>query len=244
MDDDKLGKTEAHSIVVRSFEPSDKLEVQRIFYEGMMEMVSDTAFRGLRHHPESLLLYAAFTIGCLVITQCWWVIGLLPVSVLCARYFCSRRVIHAYLDCALQTDMGDVEGFYMKSPDSCLWVAVLEGKVVGLVAAVGHRTQTGTVELQRMSVDQNCRRRGVGMVLGRKVLEYAVTGGYSTVVLGTTAYNSAAHRLYQSLGFSCVGVTNGYTAPGTRQSVLERVFYRVRHHHYSLDVQRTKLKIL
>ncbi|XP_030000746.1 N-acetylaspartate synthetase-like isoform X2 [Sphaeramia orbicularis] len=189
MDDDKLGKTEAHSIVVRSFEPSDKLEVQRIFYEGMMEMVSDTAFRGLRHHPESLLLYAAFT-------------------------------------------------------NSCLWVAVLEGKVVGLVAAVGHRTQTGTVELQRMSVDQNCRRRGVGMVLGRKVLEYAVTGGYSTVVLGTTAYNSAAHRLYQSLGFSCVGVTNGYTAPGTRQSVLERVFYRVRHHHYSLDVQRTKLKIL
>lgn len=244
MDNEKVDKTEANTIVVRNFEPSDKLEVQRIFSEGMMEMVSDTAFRGLRHHPESLLLYAAFTVVCFVITKCWWVIGLLPASVLCARYFCSRRVIHGYLDCALQRDMGDVEGFYMNSPDSCLWVALLDGKVVGIVAAVGHQTQRGTVELQRMSVDQNCRRRGVGMVLGRKVLEYAITRGYSTVVLGTTAYSSAAHKLYQSLGFCCVGVTNGYIAPGTRQSLLERVFYRVRHHHYSLDVQSTKSKLL
>ncbi len=49
------------TIVVREFEPADKPEVQRIFYEGLMEMVPDTAFRGLRHHPESLLLYAAMT---------------------------------------------------------------------------------------------------------------------------------------------------------------------------------------
>lgn len=48
-------------IVVREFMPVDEADVQRIFYEGMMEMVPDTAFRGLRHHPESLLLYTAMT---------------------------------------------------------------------------------------------------------------------------------------------------------------------------------------
>lgn len=49
------------TIFVREFEPVDKAEVQRIFYEGLMEMVPDTAFRGLNHHPESLLLYTAMT---------------------------------------------------------------------------------------------------------------------------------------------------------------------------------------
>ena len=49
------------SIVVREFKPADEEEVKRIFYEGLMEMIPDTAFRGLRHHPESLLLYAAMT---------------------------------------------------------------------------------------------------------------------------------------------------------------------------------------
>ncbi len=125
--------------------------------------------------------------------------------------------------------------------DSCLWVAVLEGKVVGVVAAVGQQKSGGAVELQRMSVDRSCRRCGVGVALGRKVLEFAATHRYASVVLGTTAYTRAAHRLYQRLGFRCVGVTNGYITPGARWSLLEWIFYRVRHHHYSLDVQNSKI---
>ncbi|XP_038570680.1 N-acetylaspartate synthetase-like [Micropterus salmoides] len=191
-------------------------------------MVPDTAFRGLIHHPESLLLYTAMT-------------GLLPAIVLCGRYFYSRRVIHGYLEHAMSRDMGDIEGFYMNSSDSCLWVAVLEGKVVGVVAAGGLLKSGGAVELLRMSVDRSCRRCGVGVALGRKVLEFAVSHRYSSVVLGTTAYTHAAHQLYQRLGFRCVGVTNGYVTPGARCSLLEQIFYRVRHHHYSLNVQNGKI---
>ncbi|XP_040892657.1 N-acetylaspartate synthetase-like [Toxotes jaculatrix] len=226
------------TIVVREFEPEDKIEVQRIFYEGLMEMVPDTAFRGLKHHPESLLLYTAVTVLCSVITMCWWVLGLLPAVVLCGRYFYSRRVIHGHLEHAMSRDMGDLEGFYMNSPDSRLWVAAIEGKVVGVVAAVGQQKSGGAVELQRMCVDRSCRRCGVGVALGRKVLEFAAAHRYSSVVLGTTAYTPAAHQLYQRLGFRCVGVTNGYVTPGARWSLLERIFYRVRHHHYRLDVQK------
>lgn len=54
-------KNRLQTIVVREFEPKDKAEVHQIFYEGLMEMVPDTAFRGLKHHPESLLLYTAMT---------------------------------------------------------------------------------------------------------------------------------------------------------------------------------------
>lgn len=58
----------------------------------------------------------ALAVVCFIITMCWWVIGLLPAIVLCGRYFYSRRVIHGYLEHAMSTDMGDIEGFYMKSP--------------------------------------------------------------------------------------------------------------------------------
>uniref|UniRef100_A0A3B4Z6U9 N-acetylaspartate synthetase n=1 Tax=Stegastes partitus TaxID=144197 RepID=A0A3B4Z6U9_9TELE len=228
-------------VCIREYEPADKPVVQQIFSEGLMEMVPDTAFGGLRHHPESLLLYAAMTGLCFAVTMCWWVIGLLPAIVVCARYFCSRHVILGYLKQAVSTDMGDIEGFYMKSPGSCLWVAVLDDKVVGVVAAVNQQDLGGAVELQRMSVDRRYRQWGIGFALGQKVLEFAATHGYSSVVLGTTAYAPAAHQLYQRLGFHCVGATNGYVTPGAKQSILERIFYRVRHHHYRLSVHNSKI---
>ncbi|XP_042340286.1 N-acetylaspartate synthetase-like [Plectropomus leopardus] len=229
------------TLVVREFELADKQEIQRIFYEGLMEMVADTAFRGLRHHPECLLLYTAMTVISFAITMCWWVIGLLPAIILCGRYFYSRRVIRGYLEYAMSRDMGDIERFYMKSPGSCLWVAVLEKKVVGVIAAVSQQKPGGSVELQRLSVDQNYRRCGVGMALGRKVLEFALAHKYSAVVLGTTAYSPAAHQLYHRLGFRCVEITNGHITPGARWSLLERIFYRVHHHHYSLVLEKSKI---
>lgn len=60
-DKGQQGQNGHGTVVVREFEPADKTTVELIFYEGMMEMVPDTAFRGLRHHPESVLLYAAMT---------------------------------------------------------------------------------------------------------------------------------------------------------------------------------------
>ncbi|XP_062420371.1 N-acetylaspartate synthetase-like [Pungitius pungitius] len=228
------------TLVVREFELEDKLEVQQLFHDGLMEMVADTAFRGLRHHPESLLLYAAMTVLCYVITTCWWVILLLPASLLYGRYFYSRRMMLRFLEHAMSNDMGDIEGFYMKS-SSRLWVAVLRGKVVGIVAAVGQQQSGGAVELRRMSVARSYRRCGVGLALGQKLVEFAVTHKYPSVVLGTTSYTSAAHRLYRRLGFHLVGFTDGYVTPGVRWCSLEGVFYRVRHHHYKLDVQEESL---
>ncbi|CAL1602116.1 unnamed protein product [Knipowitschia caucasica] len=172
-------------IQVREYESGDEREVIRIFCEGMEEMVPDTAFRGLPHHPESLLLYTAIT-------------------------------------------------------GSCLWVALVDGVVVGLVAAKqrcpDHGSVPDEVELKRMSVDQKHRSCGVGLALGRKVLEFASSQNVSKVVLGTTNYTAAAHNLYRRLGFQCVGVTDGYPTDTCAPSLLERLLYRVRHHHYELQL--------
>lgn len=66
MEEDKRQDSSAKNggceiLVVREFEPADKPRVHQIFSEGMMEMIPDVAFRGLIHHPESLLLYSAMT---------------------------------------------------------------------------------------------------------------------------------------------------------------------------------------
>ncbi|KAL1023629.1 hypothetical protein UPYG_G00043740 [Umbra pygmaea] len=225
-----------YCVIVRKFESGDYSNVERIFYDGLMEMIPDTAFRGLKHHPETLLVYCAITFFCFLATNSFEITSLVPIALLSARYYYSWKVVHGYLENAKRTDMGDIEGHYLKTKDSCLWVAVLDGSVVGVVAARVLQSEYGAVELHRMSVDRSCRRCGIGNALGRKVLEFAADRGYPSVILGTTAYTQAAHRLYKKLGFHCVGITNGYATPGVSRSILEQVFYRVQYHHYRLDL--------
>ncbi|XP_055488232.1 N-acetylaspartate synthetase isoform X3 [Leucoraja erinacea] len=169
------------AVFIREFEHSDRESVRRIFYEGIMERIPNTAFRGLKQQPRIILLYLSLT-------------------------------------------------------GSCFWVAILDGNVVGIVAARGNE-EDNTVELCRMSVDFDQRGKGIAKALGRKVLEFAVLNNYSAVVLGTTAVKMAAHKLYESLGFRRVGVTDHYVLPGMTLSALEKVFFQVRYHRYRLHLR-------
>lgn len=121
------------------------------------------------------------------------------------------------------------------SAGSRFWVAVLDGQVVGIVAAQG-REEDNTVELRRMSVDSRYRGKGIAKALGRRVLEFAMLNNYSAVVLGTTAVKMAAHKLYESLGFQKVGETDNYTLPGMSRSIMERLFFQIRYSRYRLQL--------
>ncbi|XP_004715164.1 N-acetylaspartate synthetase [Echinops telfairi] len=173
---------------------------------------------------------------CFAVSRSLVLTCLVPAGLLGLRYYYSRKVILAYLECALHTDMADIEQYYMKPPGSCFWVAVLDGNVVGIVAARGHE-EDNTVELQRMSVDSRFRGKGIAKALGRKVLEFALVHNYSAVVLGTTAVKVAAHKLYESLGFRHMGASDRYVLPGMTHSLPERLFFQVRYHRYRLQLR-------
>lgn len=49
------------AVFIREFERGDQQEVRRIFYEGIMERIPNTAFRGLRQQPKTQFLYALLT---------------------------------------------------------------------------------------------------------------------------------------------------------------------------------------
>ncbi|XP_041133556.1 N-acetylaspartate synthetase-like isoform X2 [Polyodon spathula] len=169
------------TVSIREFELTDHEDVRRIFYDGIMERIPNTAFRGLKQQTKTQIIYTFIT-------------------------------------------------------SSCFWVAVLEGKVVGIVGAQGNE-EDNTVELRRMSVDLRYRGKGIAKALGRKVLEFAMLNNYSAIVLGTTAVKLAAHKLYESLGFQHMGVTEEYTLPGMSHSFLERMFFQLRYHRYRLQLR-------
>ncbi|XP_006271981.1 N-acetylaspartate synthetase isoform X2 [Alligator mississippiensis] len=229
----ELGKDGAY---IREIQPGEQAAARRIFYEGIMERIPNTAFRGLKSQPLAQLLYGLLAVICFVVTKSLLLTCCLPIFLMGMRYYFSRKVILNYLDCALHTDMSDIEQYYMKPPGSCFWVAVLDGNVVGIVAARGNE-EDNTLELRRMSVDSKYRGKGIAKALGRKVLEFAMLNNYSSVVLGTTAVKVAAHKLYESLGFKHVGIVEHYTLPGMTHSLLERVFFQLRYHRYRLQLR-------
>ncbi|XP_078416847.1 N-acetylaspartate synthetase [Cetorhinus maximus] len=224
------------AVFIREFQPGDQASACRIFYEGIMERIPNTALRGLKQQPKMLLFYSCLTVMCFYLTKSVLLTCCVPTLLLGARYYYSRKVILSYLECVLQTDMSDIEQYYMKPAGSCFWVAVLDGNVVGIVAARGNE-EDNTVELRRMSVDFDQRGKGIAKALGRKVLEFAVLNNYSAVVLGTTAVKPAAHKLYESLGFRYVGITEHYVLPGMNHSVLEKMFFQLRYHRYRLLIR-------
>lgn len=48
-------------VLIRDFARADNAEVRRIFTDGIMERIPNTAFRGLKHQPHTQFIYAVLT---------------------------------------------------------------------------------------------------------------------------------------------------------------------------------------
>jgi len=109
-----------------------------------------------------------------------------------------------------------------------VFVAEREGAVVGVVALAAPGTpdhavaQAEEAELSRLVVAAATRRLGIGEALVAHCHEQAETAGWSAIALWSRRYQTAAHRLYESLGYERV--------PGrdrTDESGHERLVFRL-----------------
>lgn len=73
-----------------------------------------------QHLDYSIIHFSAFAVVCFIATKSFLLTCLVPLAVLCARCYYSRRVALGYLERAKLTDMGDIEGHYMKTPGNSL----------------------------------------------------------------------------------------------------------------------------
>lgn len=84
---------------------------------------------------------------CFALTGSLLLTCLVPVGLLGLRYYYSRKVILAYLDCALHTDMADIEQCYMKppgeSPGRCPHLQLPPGQSQPCPAALGQACGEG-----------------------------------------------------------------------------------------------------
>jgi ribosomal protein S18 acetylase RimI-like enzyme len=116
------------------------------------------------------------------------------------------------------TELADVAG---RAPRAELLVARdATGRVVGSVALVlsgdfGEVTESDDEAAFRMlAVDGGVRGRGIGEALVRTCLQRARAAGKRRMVLSTAARMTAAHRLYERLGFSRLPERDWTPVPG------------------------------
>jgi ribosomal protein S18 acetylase RimI-like enzyme len=89
------------------------------------------------------------------------------------------------------------------SPATALFVARVDGMIVGCLTLVTFRIPTGLrAIIEDVVVDGDARGSGVGAALSRAAIAEARRRGARTVDLTSRPSREAANRLYQRLGFS------------------------------------------
>ena len=103
-------------------------------------------------------------------------------------------------------------------PEGCLLIAKIEGNPVGCVAL--RSFEPGICEMKRLFVEPECRSKGLGKTLAKKVIQEAKNKGYHKMLLDTGDFMVAAQSLYSSLGFKTAD--QYYDVPA---EVLERTVF-------------------
>ncbi len=94
------------------------------------------------------------------------------------------------------------------APATDVFVARLDGSVVGVLTLVVFRIPTGVrAWIEDVITDTAARGRGVGEALNRAAIERARQLGARTVDLTSRPSREAANRLYQRLGFTARNTT-------------------------------------
>lgn len=107
---------------------------------------------------------------------------------------------------AYSIELADVAG---RAAAALVLVAVDDdGKLLGGITYVppgenpmAEHVEDGVASIRMLAVSDAARRRGVGLALTEAVLDRARADGATGVVLHSTPVMTAAHRLYEGLGF-------------------------------------------
>jgi ribosomal protein S18 acetylase RimI-like enzyme len=107
-----------------------------------------------------------------------------------------------------------------RAEEAEVWVAVQDDQVLGAVTyctsgtSFAELARPGEGEFRMLAVSAKARRRGVARALVLRCVERSQELGHDALVLSSMAEMSAAHRLYQRLGFQRVPDRDWSPVPG------------------------------
>jgi ribosomal protein S18 acetylase RimI-like enzyme len=117
----------------------------------------------------------------------------------------------------IESELDSLPGKF-SPPEGCLLIAEVDGNPEGCVAL--RSFEPGICEMKRLFVKPECRSKGVGMALAKRVITEAKKRGYHKMLLDTGDFMVAAQKLYSSLGFK---TTNQYYE--VPEEVLKRTVF-------------------
>lgn len=132
-------------------------------------------------------------------------IQILPYSPELTPYF--KSINTAWVEELFSLEPFDIAQFespeeVIVNPGGTIIFAKLGEEIVGTVAL--YKTAEDTFEMIKMGVSPSAQGRGVGMILGKAILEKAKEMGASKVVLYSNTKLKPALRIYEKLGFRSV----------------------------------------
>jgi L-amino acid N-acyltransferase YncA len=101
-----------------------------------------------------------------------------------------------------------VEWFRSHSPRQPIFVAELDGRVVGWASISPFRAREGyksTVE-NSVYIHHEFHRRGLGGILLERLIVAATELGYHTIIAGIDGEQTASIRIHEKYGFKTVGI--------------------------------------
>lgn len=203
-----LSQSEKGKFLLRPLEQKDKEEVRRIYHDAQASRIFTAFLFGIgKTHLvlPALLVLKAMAILFSLTDITVWLLGVLTF----AMYLSYHHRFMQHIGTSLESDLADPYQFYMSTKDeSNFWVIETEGKVVAFVGA--KQQDSFTVELQRLSVVAEFRRKGLGEWLCRHLIAHYKEKNYRRVELELTEAHKQAKQLYSKLGFCFV---NKFTSP-------------------------------
>jgi GNAT superfamily N-acetyltransferase len=123
-----------------------------------------------------------------------------------------------YTPAAFSATTPSTEQVLSRFAEGPIWVAELEGKIVGTIAVLPRKPE---LYIRSMAVSPAARRSGVGARLLDTVEAFAAAHQYCRLLLNTTPFLMAAIELYQRHGFRYTGAEPDLL--GTRLLTMAKV---------------------
>jgi len=114
------------------------------------------------------------------------------------------------------------DAYIGKNGTGRIWVALVDNVVVGMAGLI---SGDEGLELEPLIVNEEYRRRGIGQMLSKKVIQAAINDSARTVSVRPVARNDPAIRFFHARGFDTLGHIEMFIdlTPAARQKWKEKL---------------------
>lgn len=139
-------------------------------------------------------------------------------------YYAREHGFGSFFEAKVAAGLAEFAG-RLDKPGNQIWLAMLNGRIVGSVAIDGEDLGNGDGHLRWFILDDGCRGSGAGRKLIAAAMQFCDEQAFPAVQLWTFNKLTAARRLYESFGFELAKEWQGDQWGST---ITEQQFTRAR----------------